>query len=126
MAQHTTYQTECPQCWRVSELRDRAEPLQAHINRELGRSYTKGASPYGLTPRQESALAWSIEMASCLRRQMDLHARCRACSVLMGPGHIEKGTEEFCATHAGGSRASSVFASSDADTLEWIAGQAAH
>ena len=108
-------------------LRDKAAPLEAYINRELGRPYFPYKSSDGLTLRQQSAMAWSLAIAGCLRREMALHARCGACSILMGPGHTEKGIGEFCATHAESAGARSVpLGNSGADSLEWIAAQAAH
>ncbi len=124
---HRSYQMDCPQCRSVAALRDKAAPLQAHINRDLGRSYSPYKSPNGLTLRQQGAMAWSKAIAACLLREMALHARCGACSVLMGPGHIEEGIGEFCATHAKsvGSRSRRPRNWGE-DSLEWIAAQAAH
>jgi hypothetical protein len=30
-----------------------------------------------------------------------MHPRCRSCSILMGPGHVEASIGPFCETHSG-------------------------
>lgn len=108
-------------------LRDRAAPLRAYINRDLGWPFFPNRSSAGLTEQQMCAMSWSLAIASCLNREMALHARCGACFILMGPGHIEEGIEEFCTTHTESVGSESVgLGNSGADLLEWIAGQAAH
>jgi hypothetical protein len=93
------YQLECPICRSVESLRVRAGPLQAFIQRVLPRSLSRYHSEDELTLRQQGASDWFFAMNNCLRRAMAPHPRCGACTVLMGPGHADAGTEGFCETH---------------------------
>lgn len=93
------YQIECPACRTVAGLHAKAGLLQAYINRVLPRSSSPHPFAGDLTAQQRGAVAWSLAISNCLRREMALHARCGACSILMGPGHAEVGTDGFCGTH---------------------------
>ena len=94
-----SYEIQCPRCRAVAALEDKDRLLQTFINRALPRSFSSHRSADEVTPRERSALAWSLSISECLRQAMALHPRCAACNVLMGPGHVEAGIERFCGTH---------------------------
>jgi hypothetical protein len=96
-----SYQLECQICQRLASLQIRAGLLQAYIDRVLPRSCSAQDLSRPLTPKQIGAAAWALAIRNCLRRQMALHARCRACTILMGPGHLDASTGTFCETHKG-------------------------
>jgi hypothetical protein len=106
-------------------LRARVAPLQAYIDKSLAKPPPLAEDQERMSPEQASAASWSRSIATFLNNHAALHPRCGACSVLMGPGHVEEGTEAFCRTHNhenGWSRASS-FDGSSANPLIWIAEQ---
>lgn len=79
-----------------------------------------------LTPQERVTADWSFAIDNCLRRGMSLHARCTACSILMGPGHTEPGIDGFCATHSEGDPASPApVREAPDDVLAWLAGSGA-
>ena len=86
-------------CRRVAAIEVRADPLDIFIRGLVPRSYSQLAYSGELTDRQQGAIDWSIAIRSCLRRAMAPHPRCHACTVLMGPGHVEAGLARFCGTH---------------------------
>ena len=72
-------------------------------------------------------MAWSLAITSYLRHEMALHARCDACSVLIGPGHVDGRIDRLCGTHAGRRVSGPALPIDPAtDSLDWIAGQATH
>jgi hypothetical protein len=93
------YQLECPICRRAASLQARAHPFQAYIHRVLPRSFSAQGPRQAMTPKQRGAAAWALAINKCLQREMALHPRCGACSILMGPGHIEEGIGPFCEAH---------------------------
>ena len=97
MSHDKSYQIECPKCRAVAALEDKAWLLQTFINRVLPRSFSRRRTADEATPREQGALAWSLSISECLRRAMAAHPRCAACSVLMGPGHVEAGIERSAA-----------------------------
>lgn len=101
MSHDRSYQIECPDCSGVAVLEARADLLQTFIRSVLPRPFWASRSADQLTERQQGAIDWSVGINNCLRRAMEQHSRCHACSVLMGPGHIEGGNERFCGTHIG-------------------------
>jgi hypothetical protein len=100
MSHTTAYQIECPGCRGVAGLHAKADLLQAYIHRVLPRSCSPERLGYALTPKQRGAAAWALAISSCLRRGMAMHARCGACTILLGPGHTEPGIDGFCGTHS--------------------------
>ena len=93
------YELECPICRNAESLRVRSDPLQAFIRRVSPVSFSRYRSEAELTPRQRGAMDWYFAINNCLRRAMAPHPRCGVCTVLMGPGHADAGTEAFCGTH---------------------------
>lgn len=123
MIHHKAYQIECPVCRRVAELQAKADLLQACLSRVLSRSLSARASDDDSTSQRSGAVAWSRAIGNCLQREMAVHARCGACSILMGPGHAEIGTTGFCRTHGKSTPLRSASLSLPLeDALSWLAG----
>ena len=94
MSHEQSYQRECPKCRSVAALEAKADPLDSFIRLVVPRSH-EGE----LSRRQMGAIDWSFAIRNCLGRAMAPHPRCRACTVLMGPGHLEVGLDGLCGTH---------------------------
>jgi len=94
MSHEQSYQSECPICRSVAALEAKADPLDSFIRLVVPRSH-EGE----LSRRQMGAIDWSFAIRNCLGRAMAPHPRCRACTVLMGPGHQEVGLDGLCGTH---------------------------
>jgi len=94
MSHEQSYQRECAICRSVAALEAKADPLDSFIRLVVPRSHAGE-----LNRRQLGAIDWSFAIRNCLRRAMAPHPRCRACTVLMGPGHLEGGLERLCGTH---------------------------
>ncbi len=101
--------------------------MQPHADRILPRSLSLYESADKQTLKQRLAVDWSFAISDCQRRGMAFHARCSACTILMGPGHAESGIQGFCGTHSVRAAARPP-ARSDAtsDALGWLAGDATH
>lgn len=89
-------------------LRELAAPEQTYIGRDPRLSFSPFGPSNGLTVSQPGAESPAI--ASRLQREMAAHERCDACSVLMGPAHLEEGAEGLCVTHSktAGTKSASV------------------
>ena len=127
MSHNDTYQMECPKCRSIAVLRERAAPVQTYIGRDPRRSFSPLGSSDGVTGPQPGAESWAQAIDNRLQREIAAHERCGACSILMGPGHVEEAAEGFCATHSktAGTRSAPV-PDSRADSLGWVADQEAH
>lgn len=101
--------------------------MQPQIDRILPRPLSFRVSTDGLTLRQRGAVDWSFAIGSCLQRGMAFHARCGTCTVLMGPGHAEPGTDGFCGTHSEIDAPEPPEVSDEPiDVLAWISGNSTH
>lgn len=70
---------KCPTCSQSSADRTAASAL-----REVGEA--------------KPAAGWTSATSSFTRNAASPHPKCAACSILMGPGHIESGTGGLCGT----------------------------
>lgn len=58
---------------------------------------------------------------------MAFHARCGTCTVLMGPGHAEPGTDGFCVTHSDHEPSPPPeVRQPPTEVLAWLAGNSTH
>jgi hypothetical protein len=121
------YQLECPTCRAVAAFHEKADLLQPHLDRILPRPLPFHGPAGPPTPQQLLAADWSFAISSCLRRGMSFHARCGACTILMGPGHAEPGIGGFCRTHSETAPPNPLQAREPSgEVLSWIAGTGAH
>jgi hypothetical protein len=89
--------SECSTCSRIAAMRVKA----AAVERVSGGRPTPAfgrRSEAEKTARQLAASEWSLEIAAIMRKEMAPHPRCAACGILMGPGHIEQGSDSLCRT----------------------------
>lgn len=127
MNHNNTFQMNCPKCRSIAVLRELAATEQTYIGRDPRLSFSPLRPSNGLTVSQPGAESWSPAIASRLQREMAAHERCGACSVLMGPGHVEEGAEGLCVTHSktAGTESAPV-RDSRANSLAWVADQKTH
>lgn len=89
--------TECPTCGRVAAFKMKASTLGRFTAHVLPPAHLR-PSEADASPLQQAIADWSLSVGAFLRREMAPHPRCAACSILMGPGHLEAGTERLCGT----------------------------
>lgn len=89
---------ECATCRRVAAFKAKADVLQEFIAPVLPPALSLRQIDPELTPRQRVATTWFLQIAACLKREMAPHPRCASCSILLGPGHLEPGTDGYCGT----------------------------
>ena len=77
-------QTKCPTCTQSSAERSATAALSRLAIDESGES--------------RPTSGWTAATNSFTRNAMSPHPKCAACSILMGPGHIESGTDGLCGT----------------------------
>jgi hypothetical protein len=92
MSQEKTADTGCLICKRTATLKTNADVLQRLIARVLPKS-SLGAT---LIPVRSAAASWTADIGACLKREMAPHPKCGGCGILMGPGHLELGTDGQC------------------------------
>jgi hypothetical protein len=91
------------------------------MDRFLPGSLSLFGAAVALTDKQRVAADWGFAISNCLRRGMAFHARCRACTILMGPGHTDAGIGPFCGTHTEGAAPRPIAPSATVtDSLDWI------
>lgn len=86
---------KCVLCNRTTALKTNADVLQRLIANSLPSS-ARASSEARPTPVEHAAAAWSADIGACLKREMAPHPKCAGCGILMGPGHIEMGTDQQC------------------------------
>lgn len=89
--------TECSTCSRIAALKLKASALGRFTADVLPAAHLR-PSEADASPLQLAIADWSLSVGAFLRREMAPHPRCAACSILMGPGHLEAGTEGLCGT----------------------------
>ena len=96
MSHPKAYATECQVCTRIAVLRARASEVEQVVVRAGSAARRNGELEQ--TPLQLAAMDWSLSVVAYLRREMEPHPRCFACSILMGQGHLEAGVDQLCGT----------------------------
>lgn len=94
----------CPTCKRIGAYRANGDVLHRRIAETLPSRRPLDPADLSLSPPQRAAAEWYVAITACLRREMAPHPRCGACSILMGPGHIEAESGGFCGTCRGAGR----------------------
>lgn len=87
----------CAECDEVAALKVRASAVERVSAGFLARG-SNGNYEAAVSPSQQVAADWSVSVGTFLRRRMRHHRRCAACSILMGPGHLESGRGPSCST----------------------------
>jgi hypothetical protein len=89
----------CADCRRVAAFKARGDELREFIGPGQ-RAFAAQRLPPETTEWEQTALTWSLQIIACLKREMATHARCGACSILIGEGHLEAGAGGYCGTCA--------------------------
>ena len=89
---------QCLTCGGIAALNVKAEVVRRSVVRVLSPSSRSSQSAASLPSRQRAATDWLLAIDNCLKREAAVHQRCRSCSILMGPGHVETGDGLLCGT----------------------------
>jgi hypothetical protein len=88
----------CPSCIQSAALKSNAIILQRRIADAIPAPLPDDISAVLPPSSPNGATAWLLAISACLRRDVERHPACKACGILLGPGHLELGIDGHCGT----------------------------